>query len=155
MQPVTPRSKSMNFYINVIALVFIGLNVNNITVSLNPEEVVSEVLAKNLEYIITILVPSLFGIIFKVWSNVKAKTFSFKAMLRSPNFITQALTVLAAIFHIIGILIPEDGPQALSDAIFSGSIAAIILAGVAYLINPLIHFLKDLFNRTPDEFTTE
>lgn len=141
------RLESQNFLTSVVTLLLIALGVQGIEVTLNAEEVVREVLAKNLEFISTVLIPSVITIVFKVSQNVKNGTFQLSKLWKSPNFITQAITVLAGILTFIGILLPDTAPQALSDAIFSGSVGSIITAIIVNVGNPLWHFIQDLLKK--------
>lgn len=138
------RLESQNFLTNVVILVFIALGVNGIETNLDPILTVQELLAKNMEFVIQIFVPALITIGAKVWKNVQAGTFSFKAMIKSPNFIAQAIVVLAGILGGIGIMLPETASDELTTAIFGGSVIAIIGAVIANILNPLWHFLKPI-----------
>lgn len=138
------RLESQNFLTNVVILVFIALGVNGIETNLDPVLTVQELLAKNMEFVIQIFVPALITIGAKVWKNVQAGTFSFKAMIKSPNFIAQAIVVLAGILGGIGIMLPETASDELTTAIFGGSVIAIIGAVIANILNPLWHFLKPI-----------
>lgn len=138
------RLESQNFLTNVVILAFIALGINGIETTLDPAVTVQELLAKNMEFVVQIFVPALITIGAKVWKNVQAGTFSFKAMIKSPNFIAQAIVVLAGILGGIGIVLPETAPQELTTAIFGGSVIAIIGAVIANVLNPLWHFLKPI-----------
>lgn len=138
------RLESQNFLTNVVILVFIALGVNGIETNLDPILTVQELLAKNMEFVIQIFVPALITIGAKVWKNVQAGTFSFRAMIKSPNFIAQAIVVLAGILGGIGIMLPETASDELTTAIFGGSVIAIIGAVIANILNPLWHFLKPI-----------
>lgn len=137
------RLESTNFITNVVILVFIALGINGIETNLDPAQTVQEIMAKNMDFIIQILIPASITIISKVWKNVQAGTFSFKAMIQSPNFITQALVVLAGILNFIGIILPANAPVELTNAIFSGSIIVLIGAIIANVINPIWHWIQD------------
>jgi hypothetical protein len=144
MKKTKTRLESTNFLTNMVILVFIALGVNGIETTLDPVQTVQEVMAKNMEFIIQILIPALITIGAKVTKNIQAGTFSFKAMIKSPNFISQAIVVLAGILGGIGIMLPETAPTELTTAIFGGSVIAIIGAVIANVLNPLWHFLKPL-----------
>jgi len=137
------RLESQNFLTNIIVLIFIALGVNGIDATLDPGATAAAILARDLDFLLSVAVPSLMTITFKVWQAVQKKAFSFRAMLGSPNFITQAITVLAAIVGSIGIILPPDAPEALTSAIFSGSIGVIIAAVVLNILNPIWHWIQD------------
>lgn len=144
------RLESTNFLTNVVILIFIALGINGIETTLNPEETVRELLAKNLDFIIQIFVPAIITIGAKVVKNVQAGTFSFKAMVKSPNFITQAITVLSGLVAFVGIILPPDAPAALTEALFSGSVIVLIGAVIANIVNPLWHWLQELLKKKKD-----
>jgi len=137
------RLESQNFLTNVVILVFIALGVNGIETELDPALTVQEILAKNMDFIIQILIPAVITIGAKVWKNVQAGTFSFRAMIKSPNFITQAITVLSGVVAFIGIILPVNAPVELTEAIFGGSIIVLIGAIIANVINPIWHWIQD------------
>ena len=144
------RLESTNFLTNVVILIFIALGINGIETTLNPEETVRELLAKNLDFIIQIFVPAIITIGAKVVKNVQAGTFSFKAMVKSPNFITQAITVLSGLVAFVGIILPPDAPVALTEALFSGSVIVLIGAVIANIVNPLWHWIQELLKKKKD-----
>jgi len=137
------RLESTNFLTNVVILVFIALGIQGIETTLDPAQTVQEVMAKNMEFIVQILIPALITMGAKIWKNIQEGTFSLKALWKSPNFVTQAIVVLAGLLGFIGILLPDTAPTELTNAIFSGSIITLIGAVIANIINPLWHFLKD------------
>ena len=141
------RLKSTNFYVNVLTLAFIAIHtVFGVTVNLDPEQTVVAFLAKDMEFILSIALPALFNIGFKIFGNIKAGLFDLKALLKSSNFWTQAVTVIAAIIAAVGILLPDNAPTELVNAFFGGSIIAIITAVIANVINPVWHWIKDRKN---------
>lgn len=137
------RLESTNFLTSVLTLALTALGVWGINIDIDPAQAIQEILAKNLEYIITIAIPSVGNLIFKITQKIQDGTLSIKRLFKSLNFVTQAITVLAVILTSVGIMIPETAPQALSEAIFSGSIVTIITALVTNVLNPLWHFFFD------------
>lgn len=144
------RLESSNFLTNMVILVFIALGINGIETTLDPAQTVQEVMAKNMEFIVQILIPAAITMIAKIWKNVQAKTFSFKAMIKSPNFVTQAIVVLAGLLGFIGIMLPDTAPAELTNAIFSGSVITLVGAVIANIINPLWHWIQDLIKKGKD-----
>lgn len=141
------RLKSTNFFVNVLTLAFIAIHaVFGITVTLDAEQTVMAFLAKDAEFLLSIALPAIFNIAFKIYGNIKAGLFDIKALLKSTNFWTQAATVIAAIVATIGIILPDTAPAELVNAFFGGSIIAIITAVIANLINPIWHWIKDRKN---------
>lgn len=137
------RLESQNFLANLVMLVFIGLGVNGIDTTLDPGQTVTEIMAKNMDFIIQILIPAVITMGAKIVKNVQAGTFSFKAMIKSPNFVTQAIVVLSGIFGFIGIMLPETASTELTNAIFGGTIITLIGAIIANVVNPIWHFIQD------------
>lgn len=136
------RFQSTNFLTNVITLIFIVLGVQNIQFTLDPGEAVNELLAHNWEYIGNILLPALSGLVFKIIQKVNEKTWDWKKVIKSTNFWTQAITVLAGVLAGVGILLPENAAPELTSAIFSGSVVTIITSVIANVLTPLWHFFK-------------
>lgn len=137
------RLESQNFLTNLVMLVFIGLGINGIDTTLDPGQTVTEIMAKNMDFIVQILIPAVITMGAKIVKNVQAGTFSFKAMIKSPNFITQAIVVLSGIFGFIGIMLPDTAPTELTNAIFGGTIITLIGAIIANVVNPIWHFIQE------------
>lgn len=144
------RLESTNFLTNVVTLVFIALAATGITTTLDPGQTVISVMAKDMDFIIQIGIPAVITMGAKIWKNIQAGTFSFKAMIKSPNFITQALVVFSGIMAMIGIVLPETAPVELTNAIFGGSVLVLIGAIIANIINPIWHFLQPLLKPKKD-----
>lgn len=140
------RLDSLNFLTSVITLILAALAVWNIDIQLDPNETASAILDQNWEYIVQFAVPSLITIVLKVTKGIKEKTIEFGKLLQSPNFLTQAITVLAMIFVSIGIMIPSDAPTAITNAIFGGTVITLIGALITNVINPIWHFITDKKN---------
>lgn len=138
------RFESTNFLTNVVTLVMIFLGYQGIQLSIDPGQAVTEVLAANWEYIGTILFPALSGLAFKVIQKIKEKSWNWSAVVKSTNFWTQLVTVVAGAVAFAGIMLPDTAPQAITDAIFSGSVWTIILAIAANILNPLWQFLRPI-----------
>lgn len=134
----------------MVTLLFIALGVQGIDTTLDPEATVVGILSKDVEFLVTILVPGLITILFKVSQNIQAGTFDWRKLFKSPNFITQAITVLAGVLGTIGIILPETAPQELSGAIFGGSIAALVSAIVLNVINPIWHWIQDRIKKNQE-----
>jgi len=103
MAEVKQRVDSINWYTSLVSLVLTAFAAWNIEVDLNANDVVNEVIAKNWNYIVTILVPSVITISMKLYTKYKAKLLKLKDLIKSPNFITQALSVVALVTTLIGI----------------------------------------------------
>lgn len=146
---IKKRSESLNFYTSFVTLVFIGFGVWGIETTLDPTELIKNIFEKNWEWILSVGLPSITTLGFKLYQKIVDKAINFKLLLKSPNFITQALTVLAVLLGFIGIKFGPDMPQAISDAIMGGSVFAIFSALIAHVLNPIWHFIKDKFFNKP------
>ena len=146
---IKKRSESLNFYTSFVTLVFIGFGVWGIETTLDPTELIKNIFEKNWEWILSVALPSVTTLGFKLYQKIVDKAINFKLLLKSPNFITQALTVLAVLLGFIGIKFGPDMPQAISDAIMGGSVFAIFSALIAHVLNPIWHFIKDKFFNKP------
>ena len=146
---IKKRSESLNFYNSVITLIFIAFGVWGIETTLDPAELIKNIFEKNWEWILSVALPSVTTLGFKLYQKIVDKTINLKLLLKSPNFITQALTVLAVLLGFIGIKFGPDMPQAISDAIMGGSVFAIFSALIAHVLNPIWHFIKDKFFNKP------
>lgn len=146
---IKKRSESLNFYNSVITLIFIAFGIWGIETTLDPAELIKNIFEKNWEWILSVALPSVTTLGFKLYQKIVDKAINFKLLLKSPNFITQALTVLAVLLGFIGIKFGPDMPQAISDAIMGGSVFAIFSALIAHVLNPIWHFIKDKFFNKP------
>lgn len=146
---IKKRSESLNFYTSFVTLVFIAFGVWGIETTLDPAELIKNIFEKNWEWILSVALPSVTTLGFKLYQKIVDKAINFKLLLKSPNFITQALTVLAVLLGFIGIKFGPDMPQAISDAIMGGSVFAIFSALIAHVLNPIWHFIKDKFFNKP------
>lgn len=142
---IKSRTESLNFFTSIVTLIFIAFGLWNIEVDLDAGELVKNIFDKNWEYVLQVAVPSLLTLTFKLWDKIKAKALNFKLLFKSPNFVTQALTVVAVAASFIGIAFDAAMPQAISDAIFSGSFVLLLSAIVAHVLNPIWHFIRDKF----------
>lgn len=137
------RLDSLNFQTSVVTLFLIALSAFGIEINLNAEDVVRELIAKNMDWIVTIGAPSLVTIVFKLVKKVQEKSLHFKDLFKSLNFVTQLGTVVLVLLSGIGIMFPPDASQSLVSAIFDGGFIAIATAVVINIINPLWHFFFD------------
>lgn len=144
MKKTKSRLESTNFLTNVVTLIFIILGVQGIEWSIDPGVAVAEVMAANWEYIGNILFPALSGLAFRVIRKFQDKTWDWKLIVKSLNFWTQVITILAGVLMGVGIILPAGAPEALSQAIFSGSVVAIIVAIIANVGTPLWLFLQPI-----------
>jgi len=150
VQILTPqRLNSTNFASDVTSFIIAAVGaVTMVTTDFDVSFTWTAVLEQNWEYILGFSVPALITFTTKVIQNVKAKTFSFKALLQSKNAITKFLVVFSGILTFVNIMLPADMPEVVSAAIEGGNIATIITAVLATIINPIWHILFDK-DKTP------
>ena len=141
------RIDSQNFLTSIITVVIAIAGFNNITLDLDPSETAMNILTKNWQYLIEVAGPTLITFSLKVIKAIQDKTFTFKGLLKSPNAVTALITLVAVLITGFGIILDPVAPQAVTDALFSGSIISIITALIAYIANPLYHFFFD--KKTP------
>lgn len=146
--PIKNRLDSTNFLTNILILIFYGLSAIGITTSLDPEQTITEIVNQNLEYILGTAIPALVNIGFKLTKKFQEGNVPWKNIIKSPNFVSQAIVILAMILSMVGIMMPLDAPAELTEAIFSASMVTIITAVVANIVNPIIHFIRD--SKQPD-----
>jgi uncharacterized membrane protein len=146
---IKKRSESLNFYNSVVTLIFIALGIWGIETTLDPTELVKNIFEKNWDWVISVAIPSIITLGFKLYQKIVDKAINFKLLLKSPNFVTQALTVLAVLLGWLGITFGPDMPQAVTTAIMTGSVFTIFSALIAHVLNPIWHFIKDKFFNKP------
>ena len=139
------RANSINWYTSIITLLFSAIAAWGIEVDLDAVNITEEIINNNWSYILSALLPSLITMSMKLWDKYKNKMLKFKELIKSPNFITQAITTVSLLLGSIGIIFGDAMPQAVSDAIFSGSTISLLTALVAHVLNPIWHFIKDKF----------
>jgi len=141
------RIDSQNFLASIITVIIAIAGFNNITLDLDPSETAMNILTQNWQYLIQIAGPTLITFSLKVIKAIQDKTFTFKGLLKSPNAVTALITLVAVLITGFGIILDPVAPQAVTDALFSGSVVSIITALIAYIANPLYHFFFD--KKTP------
>ncbi len=147
---VKSRFQSLNFLSSVITIIFIILGVNGLELGFDPQVGIQEVLAKNWEFIITIMIPSLATFTFKIIDKIRTGEFKLRIFLsnlwKSPNGLTQAFTVVFSALSSIGIMFSETVGADLAEAISTGSLGLILTVVVTQILNPIWHFIMDRRN---------
>lgn len=131
---------SQNFLVNVITLVFIGLGISGVDVTLDPQETVTQLFAKNFEFLYSVFIPALVKLGFSLYKKIKEGTISLKAWIKTPNFVNQLIVLIAFLLTSVGIMIPADASAQLTSAIFGSSIIALITAVITNVLTPLWYF---------------
>jgi hypothetical protein len=131
--------KSQNFFVSLVTLLLLAFEANNLTVNINPEQVVDTLLSRDAGAIISLVVLNFANPILKLISNASSWSWGFT---RSPNFWTQVVTVALAATALIGLEFPADAAPELVSAYYTNQFSIISVAVVINLINPIYHFLK-------------
>lgn len=138
------RLKSSNFIVNIAGLVlsFIGA-ATAVPMVLDVDTTVTAVIEQNWGYIVGTALPILVNYASRVIEKIKAGLFSVQQAFRDTNTWMAIITLVAFILSGIGIILPDDAPQAIIDAIEVGSSSAIFTAIAVYIINPIWHAIFD------------
>lgn len=141
------RIQSQNFLTSIVTLIFMAFGVQGIQINLTGEQVVTEVMAQNWDFIVNALIPTLSLMVFKLSEKIKDKTFQWSLFVKDTNFMTFGLTVIIGLLNGIGFVIAETASAEIAAAIASGSVISILIAIFLNVANPLWHFIRDLLNK--------
>lgn len=143
--------KSRNVATVAITALLAVLGFNQLDPGFDVLTAIEQMLWKDPEFLATVLIPgvSTFGI--RLLDKIRSKTFTLKGILKDANSLAQLVTAFALLLMIIGIALPETAPQALADAIRTGSAMTIIAAVLSQVLTPLWYFILDLFKRKEDD----
>jgi hypothetical protein len=137
--------QSQNFFVSLVTLILLAFEANALSVNVGAEQIVSVLASKDAGAIISLFVLNFINPIMKLLSKTQEWDWGF---LKSPNFWTQALTVVLAAVAIFGLQLPEDAAPELVSAYYSQQFSIISVAVVINIINPIYHFLKSKQNDT-------
>lgn len=138
------RLESTNFISDIITAIMMAVAAGTMVVtSFDTGATFTAILENNWDYVVGVSIPALVTFVTKVVKSIKTNGFSWKAIFQSKNAITKLLVILSGIFGLINVTLADNMPDVLGDAIFSGSVASIIAAVVATIINPIWHILFD------------
>lgn len=113
---------SKNFLVTLVTIVLGFITANEIQVQLTPEQVADGIMGKDFLAIASFVLLNFFNVLTKIGAKFLDKTWSW-AWLKSKNFLTQVLSVLSI----------------LVGAYFDATVAGIIVAVVANIINLITH----------------
>lgn len=139
-QKLIDTLNSRNFFVSLISIILLAIELNGFPVSTDAGQIFDAVDAGQVSSIISIFFVNFLNPILKLASKAKKWTWDF---LKSPNFITQALTVFLIGLTGFGIAFPEGAAANIVDAIFQGGFQTIVVALVINILNPLYHFFFD------------
>lgn len=137
------RLESSNFLISLVSMILVGFGVSSIEISLDPGQLVFEIMNKNFEWIAQIAMPAIVAAILKIAQKIKDGTFKVKNLFKSLNFITALVGAVSALLALVGFILPEDAPLAIAQAVYSGSVISMVAAFIMYFFNPLWHIIQD------------
>ena len=137
--------QSQNFFVSLVTLILLAFEANALSVNVGAEQIVSVLGSKDAGAIISLFVLNFINPIMKLLNKTQEWDWGF---LKSPNFWTQALTVVLAAVAIFGLQLPEDAAPELVSAYYSQQFSLISVAVVINIINPIYHFLKSKQNDT-------
>lgn len=146
------RLKSINFLNSVVTVLLILLGANGLDLGYDPIEGIQQILAKNWEFLATIVIPGTSTLIFRLVEKIKSKELTLRSffmnVFKDANSLTQLLTLVFGILVTIGIMIAPNVGADLANAITEGSIFLILSIVVTNVLNPIWHFFK---NRNNDD----
>lgn len=146
------RLKSINFLNSTVTVLLILLGANGLDLGYDPIEGIQQILAKNWEFLATIVIPGTSTLIFRLVEKIKSKELTLRSffmnVFKDANSLTQLLTLVFGILVTIGIMIAPNVGADLANAITEGSIFLILSIVVTNVLNPIWHFFK---NRNNDD----
>jgi len=137
--------QSQNFFVSLVTLILLAFEANALSVNVGAEQIVSVLASKDAGAIISLFVLNFINPIMKLLNKTQEWDWGF---IKSPNFWTQALTVVLAAVAIFGLQFPGDAAPELVSAYYSQQFSIISVAVVINIINPIYHFLKSKQNDT-------
>lgn len=137
---LTATLNSKNFFVSLISIILMAIELNGFNVNTDAGQIYDAIDAGQISTIISIFFVNFLNPILKLASKAASWTWDF---LKSPNFITQVVTVLLIGLTGFGIAFPDGAAAAVVDSIFQGGFQTIVVALVINILNPLYHFFFD------------
>jgi hypothetical protein len=131
---------SRNFFVSLISLVLLTLEANDLSIGTDADSVYDAFASGELGRILSLVLINFLNPLMKIIRGEAGWSWGF---LKSWNFRTQALTAVLIFFTGIGVVFPDGAVANLIDALAGGELNLIIIALVANIINPFIHFFRD------------
>lgn len=142
------RVKSQDFLTNIVLLVLTGVGITSgVVASDEVTTTITELVQQNWEVVFSSGAAALLSYVLKVVEKIKAGSFSLGLLWKDSNFLMKAITILAALLALVGIMLPETAPQVLIEAFQGGTFVSILTAIATQVLVPLYHF----FFRDPKE----
>ena len=150
MQVIKSKSKSVavlesrNFLVSILSILFLVMAYMGADVSEGAAETITDsILSGNLTAILMAIFTNFLNPLMRIIAKAKEKGGIDFGFVKSINFWVQTGTVLAMLLGTIGLVFPDNFISETIGAIQSGDIGLILLALIANVINPIIHFFKD------------
>lgn len=144
--PLNPKVKatagSSNFFVALISIVILSFQAQGFEINVEADNVWELVNSKDWINLGVLILMNFFQPVLKLIS--KDTEWSWKEILGSKNFITQAVTVfLSLLTLVLGVAFAPEAPAEIAAAIEDGSFAAIVTALSIHVLNVLYHFFFD------------
>lgn len=131
---------SRNFFVSLISIILMAIELNGFNINTDAGQIYDAIDAGQVSTIVSIFFVNFLNPILKLASKAATWTWDF---LKSPNFITQVVTVILIGLTGLGIAFPSGAAAAVVDSIFQGGFQTIVVALVINILNPLYHFFFD------------
>lgn len=143
---IKPRSESRNFFVSLASLFLLALAIiTGDPVNVDPGAIIDALSSGELGSIISLFFVNLLNPIMKLIGKVQRGEIN-SDFLKSPNFITQAVTALLSGVSILGIVFPADAAGEVVNAFYTSDFVPIWVALGINILNPIYHFIKDKKN---------
>lgn len=129
---------SRNFFVALASTLLMALQANNLQVDIDPGNLVDTLLGGDLMGIVSVLLLNFLNPAMKLISRAGEWSWDF---LKSPNFLTQAFTVLLAALALIGLSMPAD--IAATELLHEQSWGLLSLAIFTHVANSVYHIAFD------------
>lgn len=139
-EKLTATLNSRNFFVSLISIILMAIELNGFNVSTDAGTIYDAIDAGQVSTIVSIFFVNFLNPILKLASKTASWTWNF---LKSPNFLTQVVTVILIGLTGFGIAFPDGAAAAVIDSVFQGGFQTIVVALVINVLNPLYHFFFD------------
>lgn len=131
---------SRNFFVSLVSLILLAFTSNGLEIGVDADQIVSTINGQDMGAIVALLAVNFFNPVLKIFS----KGFDFKwTFFKSPNFITQVITVVLSLVSLLGVVFPAEAATAVSDSLLTREFLPIAMALVINVANPVWHFFFD------------
>lgn len=139
MQKVTETLGSRNFFVSLVSLILLSLELNSLPTGADPGTIVDVIQNPDIGRIVSIIFLNFLNPVMKIISKTAVWDWGF---LKSMNFWTQVITVVLTGVAMLGIVFPDGAAAAMVEAVFGGEFNAIWVAFGMNILNPIYHFFQ-------------